>query len=459
MSFIVDKQTWDDLRIFGRQQENSLYGIFNVTHTRGGALVLEDMFRYPWSEADRINHRSGVIRYFMEKQADFPFQGEWLDAAEYYLDNTDERSRITVGQNTFQRKLKGYIGGDMEYEQLHKGVVSLLSIANHLSEFLEQTKATAAESPYRAEGMEIMQSLHGEPLGWMLKEKGVKKIPYDKMTDYDRILRYEQRGQLKKLLAYIYRLDVYISVASVARRQKMVFATALPPSENILRIEQMYHPALTEPVANSLQVDRQSNVIFLTGANMAGKSTFMKTFGICIYLAHMGFPVPAREMLFSVRSGLYTTINLPDNLNMGYSHFYAEVLRVKKVALQVNRTENLIIIFDELFRGTNVKDAYDATVAITEALAGKQNCLFMISTHIIEAGEELQKQCNNINFVYLPTVMKGKKPTYTYTLQTGITNDRHGMMIIRNEGIMDILNKGKCAKSPFEQREASPANR
>jgi len=176
---------------------------------------------------------------------------------------------------------------------------------------------------------------------------------------------------------------------------------------------------------------------------MAGKSTFMKTFGICVFLAHMGFPVPAQKMEFSVQNGLFTTINLPDNLNMGYSHFYAEVLRVKKVAECVSRTHNLIVVFDELFRGTNVKDAYDATVAVTEAFAANRDCTFIISTHIMEAGETLRGLCNNINFTYLPTIMEGNIPRYTYRLQEGITNDRHGMMIINNEHIIDIIKSRK----------------
>ena len=144
-------------------------------------------------------------------------------------------------------------------------------------------------------------------------------------------------------------------------------------------------------------------------------------------------------MEFSVQNGMFTTINLPDNMNMGYSHFYAEVMRVKKVAESVGGSKNLIVIFDELFRGTNVKDAYDATVAVTEAFAANRNCIFIISTHIIEAGETLKERCNNINFINLPTVMEGSTPRYTFKIASGISSDRHGMIIINNEGILDIL--------------------
>lgn len=124
---------------------------------------------------------------------------------------------------------------------------------------------------------------------------------------------------------------------------------------------------------------------------------------------------------------------------MGFSHFYAEVSRVKKVAEAVNSNERLIVVFDELFRGTNVKDAYEATVAVVAAFANKRKCTFIISTHIIEAGEDLKKLRDNVKFLYLPTIMNGNKPQYTYTIKEGITSDRHGMLIIQNENILNIL--------------------
>ena len=67
-----------------------------------------------------------------------------------------------------------------------------------------------------------------------------------------------------------------------------------------------------------------------------------------------------------------------------FLQFYSEVLRVKKVAVEINRGKRLVVIFDELFKGTNVKDAFDATFAVTRALANRRSCSFLISTHIIE---------------------------------------------------------------------------
>jgi DNA mismatch repair ATPase MutS len=148
-------------------------------------------------------------------------------------------------------------------------------------------------------------------------------------------------------------------------------------------------------------------------------------------------------MEFAVREGIYTTINLPDDLTSGSSHFYTEVLRIKKIARELAKAKNLFLIFDELFRGTNVKDAYEGTVAVTAAFAERENCVFVISTHITEAGEILKERCNNIHFVFLPTRMENNKPVYTYQLAEGITTDRHGMLIINNEGILDIIRRKK----------------
>jgi DNA mismatch repair ATPase MutS len=200
----------------------------------------------------------------------------------------------------------------------------------------------------------------------------------------------------------------------------------------------LYHPALKQAVGNSITMEQQKNVLFLTGANMAGKSTLMKAVGIGVYLAHMGFPVAALDMSFSVRDGLYTSINVADNISLGYSHFYAEVVRVKQVAEAVARGKRLMVMFDELFKGTNVKDAFDGTLAVTEAFAGYTDCLFIVSTHIIEVGEELKK-LPNIHCVYMPTIMEGNYPRYTYQLQEGITEDRQGMLIIQNEGILELI--------------------
>lgn len=452
MSFRVDKQTVDDLGIFGRIREKSVYGVYNRTVTHGGALLLEEMFRYPLSEEAKINERGIIIRYFQQRGIVFPFRSELFDSVEFYLGNTDSRTRLSVHENSLERRFRSVIGSDTEYEMIHKGVLSMTEILCTLERFLKELESQGIESLYQGQVSSMKELLSLKELEPCFTEGSLRKFPYAKVATYDQKFRYDLRERIKTLLSYIYTMDVYISVARVASERGFVYARALAAGTNILEMEGVYHPLLKSPVTNTIKVDDKSNMIFLTGANMAGKSTFMKSFGIAVYLAHMGFPVPAAAMSFSVQNGIFTTINLPDNINMGYSHFYAEVIRVKKVAESVGSSRNLIVIFDELFRGTNVKDAYDATVAVSEAFAANRNCMFIISTHIIEAGETLKERCDNINFLHLPTIMEGSIPRYTYRLSQGITSDRHGMIIITNEGILDILSR---QRRPGKKEEIS----
>ncbi|MBO9632446.1 MAG: DNA mismatch repair protein [Chitinophagaceae bacterium] len=443
MSLMTDKQTLDDLNIFGKRGGDSIYSIFNRTSTRGGALLLEEMFRDPLSRMDAINQRSGVIRFFSVNQFRFPYDVEWFDAVEQYLQNTDERSKLSETDNTIGRKFNNLIAADTGFKQIRKGVASLIQILQATARLVADLGEKAAGSGYEEELSILKKILAREELQAALQENQVQKMSFQKVADHDKQLRFRQRDLMQKLLTHIYAMDVFLSVAKVAMERNYAFPMARKKEDQVVVLKDFYHPALQKPVTNSLTISPDSNIIFLTGANMAGKSTFMKSMGVAMFLAHMGFPVPASAMEFSVRDGIFTTINLPDNLAMGASHFYAEVLRIKSVAAELSRDKYLFVIFDELFRGTNVKDAYEATVAITSAIARRKNCMFVVSTHIIEAGDKLKGICENINFVYLPTLMDGSKPVYTHKLTQGITSDRHGMVIIRNEGILDILTKKK----------------
>jgi DNA mismatch repair ATPase MutS len=432
MSFITDKQTIDDLNIFAKSGSDSIYHIFNKTYTQGGASLLEELFRNPLSDDKAINERVAVLRYFQTNKIAFPLQGNRFEEAERYLANTDPRSRLSN---------QGFSMAD--FKTATQSVMALMEILQGLKVFMQDIQNKIADNPYGAELTKVLALLNSRELELIFADHGKSKISSGKIVEYDNILRFQQRGLLEKILQHIYHLDVYCSVARVAEERGYHFATALKRDANRLKLQEVRHPLLNKPVTNSLEMNPDSNIVFLTGANMAGKSTFMKSLSIAMYLAHLGFPIAARHMEFSVCDGMYTTINLPDNLAMGASHFYAEVLRVKKVAVELGAGKNLFVVFDELFRGTNVKDAYEGTISIMEAFAGKPHSLFVISTHIMEAGEVLQKKCSNMIFRYLPTRMENGKPVYTYTLTEGITDDRHGMIIINNEGVLELISHEK----------------
>ncbi|MBL1408243.1 MutS-related protein [Sphingobacterium faecale] len=441
--FQTDQQTLNDLNIFGKPGSESIFSLFDRTQTRGGAKQLEAYFRYPLADPEKINQRISILKNYHQQQISFPFKRELFDVIEQYLENTDERSKLPTKEVSVSEKLKGLVAIDPHEKNIQSGVSAIRELLMELHAFFK------AGSNNPVEITSIEKLLNDPSVKPYIQEQGnkVKTLSYKELSDADVLFRFQRQDSLKAVLHTIYQIDVYISIAKVAQERGFSYPVAIDGSKQEVYFDQVYHPQVKNAKANTLTIDPQGNIIFLTGANMAGKSTLMKSIGIAMYLAHMGFPVAAMHMSFAVREGIYTSINLPDNLNKGISHFYAEVLRIKKVSQELGQNKNLFIIIDELFRGTNVKDAYEATVAITSAFASKRNCMFIVSTHIMEAGDTLKKKCKNIKFVYLPTRMEGHKPVYTYTLEEGITEDRHGMIIVNNEGIIDLLKRSQPLKT------------
>lgn len=438
--FSTDKQTLDDLNIFGKHgSDNSILSLFNRCTTRGGAALLEELFHYPLSSMEAINRRSKTIEYLSKEGIAFPFPSTLFDTIEPYLANTDERTRLSHHQQRLRERVSTLIATDTQTAMIQRGIVSLIDLIARVKEFI-QTDAVRNAPLLQYMIADIQLLLHEAELDNIDNPRA--KLSQVQLASYDAQLRFKHRGIIEKLLAHLYLLDVYISVARVAKEKGFCFPAALGKETLSLRLKGVYHPMVKGAIANEIHADKNSNIIFLTGANMAGKSTLMKSLSLALYLAHMGFAVAAAEMSFSVLDGVYTTINLPDNLGMGASHFYSEVMRVKKMAQEVSAGKKLFILFDELFRGTNVRDAYEGTIAITEGFATKKDALFVLSTHIIEAGTVLKQRCSNIQFIYMPTRMEGAKPIYTYRLREGITDDRHGMVILRNEGVLEILENG-----------------
>lgn len=434
MSFIADKQTLGDLNLLGKYKPDSMFSLFNQVQTGGGERLLQEMFQHPLQQADQINERSSLFRYFEDQNIDFPFINETFSRVENYLSMGAAGNYPAAVSGMLYKKFLGSFLHDEQFAVLHSGLIAAIGMLNTFRDFLEKLENKAG--PYEKERLVLKGIFSDQRLDWL---KEYTQLSLLKVAEYDHLLKHTLRDQLELILESVYRLDVYTAVSKVSRIRGFSYAHALVKEENLIRAAAVWHPGLIKGIANPLSLDQEKNMFFLTGANMAGKSTFMKSFGIAVYMAHMGFPVAAKEMTFSIRDGLYSSINVPDDLNMGYSHFYAEVLRVRKVAEEVSAGRSLVVLCDELFKGTNVKDAYDATLSVTEAFSAYRDCFFMISTHIIEVGESLRKSTANLQFFYLPTIIENNIPKYTYLLEEGITSDRQGMMIIENEGILALL--------------------
>ncbi|WP_316835991.1 MutS-related protein [Pedobacter nutrimenti] len=436
--FKIDRQTLDELNLLGKFRAGSVYHLFNQVRTRGGEHLLDEMFNNPLSSTALINERSETFKCFQEHDFRFDYDVQVISVFREYLDTKTYDHKIRVYFSLLSRSVLARLTRDERYKKSIQGFQAIVQV-------LKKTAALVpllswAPEPFQSRVREIQALLKRPEMDQLLQMDIYSEIALGTLVFYEHLLKGKFLADMGNVLSFIYELDVYQAVGMVAKEKGFRYATALEPEENIFRCQNLRHPCIEKAIGNDLLLEEDSNVLFLTGANMAGKSTWMKSLGIGIYLAHMGFPVAADSFEFSLREGLYSSINVADNINLGYSHFYAEVVRVKQAAEAAASGARLMLMFDELFKGTNVKDAFDGTLAVTEGFAEYTNCLFVVSTHIIEVGEELRR-FPNIQFRYMPTILEAGVPRYTYRLKEGITEDRQGMMIIQSEKILELLER------------------
>jgi DNA mismatch repair ATPase MutS len=211
----------------------------------------------------------------------------------------------------------------------------------------------------------------------------------------------------------------------------------------LIATSKLRHVLLDNPVCYDISMSKESNFIFLTGANMAGKSTLIKAVGIAVYMAHLGMGVPALSMKLSLFEGILSNINIADNITKGESYFFNEVKRIKQTIEKIDDGRNWLVLIDELFKGTNIQDAMKCSTTVIRGLISMQNCLFILSTHLYEIGEEL-KDLPTIDFKYFETVLKDNDLQFSYQLKNGISQDRMGYLILQKEGVTALLkNLGK----------------
>lgn len=171
---------------------------------------------------------------------------------------------------------------------------------------------------------------------------------------------------------------------------------------------------------------------------MSGKTTFLKTCGLALYLAHTGLPVPAQSMELSFFDRLLTSIHLSDNLSLGYSHFYTELVRIKEVADTIAKGQRIFLIADELFRGTNPRDALLCARQVIDKLLEQEGSLFMISSHLPEISISYKTDVR-VQFNCFRTEVANGRLLFTYKLQSGTVVEETGLLLLNQTNVLSNL--------------------
>jgi DNA mismatch repair ATPase MutS len=241
---------------------------------------------------------------------------------------------------------------------------------------------------------------------------------------------------LEEWLEVIAEFDSLISLANLNYNHPEWCVPEPNDGKFILKAENLGHPLIAREkrVDNPFHLGDEQQIVIVTGANMAGKSTFLRTVGVNLILASMGCRVCAASFRFSpVR--LFTNMRTSDNLMKDESYFYAELLRLKQVLDLLHRGENLFVIIDEMLKGTNSVDKLNGSVELLKQLIQlSTHCI--VATHDLKLTELANQYPNVVKNQCFEVNLSGEELSFDYRLRDGVTGTMNATFLMKKMGII-----------------------
>ncbi|HVU55853.1 MAG TPA: hypothetical protein VHD83_12405 [Puia sp.] len=435
----IDYTTYSDLSLFSQEEEFSVFHKLDLTRTQGGKDRLLEYFNRPFGALGPILETQQILALIVQRANEWPLtisNGTVMVMERFYETAVD-----TIPQSH-------NLPGALTYKLFHGPDYSLVRYSiGHFADFVRGM----------ARLLELLNTPDGPPLLTGLLERGRRLLDNDvlqslaktapgtklnaiQVVHYGYHIRERFKSQMQGLIEIHSKLDAWYSMAMAVKKYQLAFPSFTRSEDPYMEVRSLYHLLLPTPVAYDVQLDKSTNFLFLTGANMAGKSTFIRAVGVSVFLAHLGMGVPAASMRLSLFDGILSNINVVDNIAKGESYFFNEVQRIRDTLMKISGKKKWLVLIDELFKGTNVQDAMKCSTAVIKGLIRIPQSLFILSTHLYEIGEEL-KQYPNISFRYFETTVMNDQLEFSYQLKEGISNDRIGYLILKREKVVEMLEK------------------
>jgi hypothetical protein len=243
-------------------------------------------------------------------------------------------------------------------------------------------------------------------------------------------------SSLPDWLEVIAKFDALISLANLNYNHPD-WCTPQPIQENFrLHTDQLGHPLIddSKSVRNSFHLTGEQQIAIITGANMAGKSTFLRTIGINLVLASSGCKVCADSFQFSpVR--VYTNMRTSDNLMNDESYFYAELLRLQTMLQMIRNGENLFVIIDEMLKGTNSVDKLNGSKELIRQLIMLKTH-GIVATHDLKLTELVQSFPRQIKNLCFEVQLSAEELVFDYKLANGVTQTMNATFLMKKMGII-----------------------
>jgi DNA mismatch repair ATPase MutS len=437
---VMDLPTYRDLEIFECESAASLFELCNSTSTEGGAKALTARMKKPWNRADKIREVQESLAFIRANRAAFDKLPGTLVAfaAEEYLGGA---LPIAASEKRFEFLFEAIairFGEFRPFARLIRGAQLTAKLVRSLRAMIRTPGFPVRDG--RGDVAPLLRelaSLVERPAFALVKDVEDWGLGTIKVMEIDRVFRLRERPAIERMLELTYEIDALVAMSDATERFGWVIPEVDSGPTHIVG-EGVYHPFVESPVANAVDIGGSCHVLFLTGPNMAGKTTYLRACGLATYLAHLGMGVPAKSFRFSPCERLFSSITVTDDVRAGVSYFRAEALRVKAIAQAVTDGLRVIALMDEPFKGTNVKDAVDASRAVLRGLIRRPGNLFMVSSHLIELGDEMLAD-GRVDCRRFEADEQEGRLHFDYVLRDGVSSQRLGMRVLMEEGIFGLL--------------------
>jgi len=428
----VDGATLQDLEVVPTPvvRGPTLWSLINRTRTHVGSEALRKRLLNPPHAADDI---LALQRAHQKLGTELDVYRQLLDAAaadevERYLNLTWQLPADMPPMPRFKKWYSQYV---QDVARGQTFVASLLRSAPELS-----GKLVHSDVPILGDiGGAIANLMQDAKVQELLRLASLRNSASGHR--FDQLARDTVKNSVAGLLHCVGELEALWSVARATSEHGWIY----PRPSSQLRVTGLFHPFLSPNVVpNDLRLDAEVRVCFVTGPNMAGKSTFLKATGLALLLAHAGSAVPATSMEFAPVGTLFSSVQIADNLSAGESFYLAEVRRIGALASALDEHGSGVALVDEPFRGTNVHDAAEATLAIITRLAAHPAALVFVASHVGEVVPAILGD-PRISFLNFAAEVTGDQPTFDYRLREGVSEQRFGMTLLRQEGVLDRLER------------------
>lgn len=438
-----DKVTLKDLSIFPSSGNDGVIGLTDFTTSAIGKEELYKHFRQPPATYEELVRLQDTIKFWAAHTDTLPavITNGTLVMLEKFFESADT---ITTPPSRLAS-----VFGEYFQKLFNKGEYFFTQFSlSHISDFLKgcteltQLLNTDRTPELLKQELILIQNELGHPLVPELLAV-TKETTFRQQATLSFHARREVKNRIYRLMKHYARIDAWHSMGKATVKRGWSFPELLPARPLCFEAEGLTHPLLHDAKPYSITFNQQQNFLLLTGANMSGKTTFMRSIGVATFLAHMGMGVPAKKLRLSYFKGIITNMHVEDDLLKGESYFFAEVKRMKLTAEKLLQDEPHLVLMDELFKGTNVHDAYECTRAVVEGLLNRPDHLKILSTHLYEVANHFSER-EDMLFAYFVTQMTNNDHYhFEYELRNGISKDRIGYRILQNEGVLDMLKKKK----------------